>query len=531
VHPAPLPTPSVLGDHLRLGALRSPDRIALAVVDGESETYRELDTVTNRAANALLAAGLERGDRLAIWMANDLEYLHVYLAGLKAGLVVVQLNVRHTAAEADYQLQDSGAVALVFDDSAAERVEQLSTRDLLRVLIAVGEDRVGGARDWSRIRDAGSARRVDRGPVADDLAVIAYTSGTSGFPKGAELTHRSMRALGATNALSNRYVARSTQVFGLSLSFAAGIPAHVLPHLQVGGTTHLMPAWDTERLVDAIDELRATFTVLPSPPIPEFCEVVNARRTTLPSLVSVLHSTSKAPEQHLRILVETIGPRLVEGWGMTENSGGLVAATTRADYESARPGIYASTGVPVPDAVVRVLDDDDQDLPHDGTSIGQLVFHSGSLARGYWNRPDASAQSFRDGWYHSGDLGSIDPDGYVTVQDRRTDLILSGGMNVYPSEIERVLLEVEGVVSCAVVAAPHERWGQVPVAFVVRSDGRVGEAELLGHARGQLAGYKVPTTIRFVDSLPVNASNKVLRRELRDLLEREDPRSNLPKKR
>lgn len=515
----PLPVPRTLGSHITLGALRSPDKIAIAMLDGEAETYAQLEASTNRVANALLGSGLTAGDRVAIWMDNDLPYLHSYFACLKAGLLVVQVNVRHTAPEASYQLQNSGASALIFDDTVAERVEKLDVLDQLRLLVTTGRHRVADARDWVGFRDAGSAGAVVPGPTAEDVAVIAYTSGTTGFPKGAELTHRSIRSLGQTNVFTNRYVIQSVQIFPLSLSFGAGIPAHILPHLQVGGTSYVMRKWDSERLVDAIDEHRANFTILPSPPITEFCDIVESTGTRLESLVSVLHSTAKAPEEHLERLVATIGPKLVEGWGMTENSGGLVAATTRADYASNRPRIYSSTGRPSPDVVVALIDDDGEPVPHDGHAVGQLVFHSGSLARGYWGNAEATAQSFRDGWYHSGDLGSIDEDGYIYIYDRRNDLILSGGMNVYPSEVERTVLQVDGVLECAVVAAPHERWGQTPVAFIVRRDAGITEEVIMKHAQENLAGYKLPTGIRFVDELPKNASNKIIRRQLRDELE------------
>jgi acyl-CoA synthetase (AMP-forming)/AMP-acid ligase II len=313
---------------------------------------------------------------------------------------------------------------------------------------------------------------------------------------------------------------QSRQVFPLSMSFTAGIPAHILPHLYVGGTTYLMKDWDTERLVDAIDELQASFTIMPGPPIVQFTEVVKARGTRLPSLVSVLHSTSKAPDEHLELLVDTIGPRLVEGWGMTENSGGLAAATTAADYITRRPGIFSSTGRPSPDSVVRVVDENGEILPQDGSTVGQLVFHSGSLARGYWQNPEATAKSFIDGWYQSGDLGFIDPEGYITILDRRNDLILSGGMNVYPSEIERIVVQVEGVAEVAVVAGSHERWGQTPVAFVRVSDPAVSVETILAYCRERLAGYKLPTDIRFIDELPKNASGKVLKQELRADIEK-----------
>ena len=510
-----LPAPLTLGSHLRLGAVRSPNTVAIAMLDGRAHTYAELDEQTNRIAQALLGAGIRKGERVAIWMENDLEYLDVYLACLKSGHVVVQVNIRHTAYEAGYQLENSGSVALFFDDSVAERVENLDLAGQLRLLVTTGKERVSGAQAFGAFSETGHPEVPRGGPGAEDLAVIGYTSGTTGFPKGAELTHRSIRTLGVTNAFTNRYVMQSTQIFPLSMSFTAGIPAHILPHLQVGGTSIIMRAWDTERLVDAIDEYRATFTILPSPPIQEFCEVVRARSTRLDSLVSVLHSTAKAPEEHLENLVDTIGPRLVEGWGMTENSGGLAAATTSRDYLDRRSGIFSSTGREAPDAVIRLIDAEGNELPHDGDAVGQLVFHSGSLARGYWNNPEASQVAFRDGWYHSGDLGRIDPDGYVYILDRRTDLILSGGMNVYPSEIERVIIQINGVVECAVIATPHERWGQSPLAYIVRSSDEVTAGSIVEYSRERLAGYKLPTEIRFVDTLPKNASGKILKHELR----------------
>jgi len=162
-------------------------------------------------------------------------------------------------------------------------------------------------------------------------------------------------------------------------------------------------------------------------------------------------------------------------------------------------------------------------LPHDGTTVGQLIFTSGSLARGYWGNPEATASSFRDGWYHSGDLGTIDPEGYVYISDRRADLILSGGMNVYPSEIERVLLQLEGVRECAVIAAPHERWGQTPVAFVVVNSDSTTPDIILDHAREHLAGYKLPSRIEFLAELPKNASNKIMRARLREQDETSHP--------
>jgi acyl-CoA synthetase (AMP-forming)/AMP-acid ligase II len=291
----------------------------------------------------------------------------------------------------------------------------------------------------------------------------------------------------------------------------------VLTHLYVGGTTILLEDWDTELLVATIEAHAATFAILPSPPIPEFCEIVGRDPRRIDSLISVLHSSSKAPPEHLELLVGVIGPRLVEGWGMTENSGGLITATKAADYAPPRPDIFSSVGTCAPDATVRLIDEAGNLLPHDGEAVGQVIAHSGSLARGYWNNPEASAKTFQNGWYHTGDLGRIDPEGYVYLLDRRPDLIISGGMNVYPSELERVIMTLPGVDACAVVAAPHERWGQTPVAFVVAEAGVTAD-DVFALCAAQLAGYKKPSEVRIVTELPHNNSGKIQKHQLRDQL-------------
>lgn len=504
---------AAIGEHVRLGALRTPERTAFAIHRGPRRSYAELHERTNRMATALLDAGIVPGTRVAIWLGNCLEYLDTYLACAKAGLVVVQLNIRHTAYEVAHQLADSGAVVLVFGDETADRVGQLDGRDNFRLRVTTGVAPAGAvtmAELLARGRD-----EMPPPPADDDLLVIGYTSGTTGFPKGALLTHRSVGTLGQTNAIVNRYPMAGTMIFGMSLSFTATIPSHVLTHLYVGGTTVILTEWDTATLVDAIEEHRGTFTILPTPAIPDFCAIVERDPGRVQTLVSVLHSASKAPPEYLDRLVAAIGPRLVEGWGMTENSGGLLTATSASDYTDPDRDIYSSAGRAAPDVVLRLVDELERPLPHDGVAVGQIVAHSASLAVGYWNNPAATAATFRDGWYFTGDLGRIDPDGYVYIMDRRPDLIVRGGMNIYPSELERVILGHPGVREVAVVAEDHPRWGQTPVAWVVGDPELVTAESILDRCREQLAGYKRPDRVVVVDELPRNASGKVVRHLLR----------------
>jgi acyl-CoA synthetase (AMP-forming)/AMP-acid ligase II len=218
-------------------------------------------------------------------------------------------------------------------------------------------------------------------------------------------------------------------------------------------------------------------------------------------------------------MVDVVGDRYLEGWGMTENSGGLLTATTRTDIrgESGALDVLASTGQPVMDTLVEVTDDDGNPLAHDGETVGELVAMAPTLFNGYWKRPEATAQAFRDGWWRTGDLGAIDAAGYVYVSDRRTDLVVSGGMNVYPSEVEACILRLPGVRECTVFGLPHDRWGQAVTAAVVCAPGAaLTQAQVVAHCRANLASFKKPTAVHFMRELPRTTSGKVRRSLTRD---------------
>jgi acyl-CoA synthetase (AMP-forming)/AMP-acid ligase II len=507
-----------VGDLAELGAVRSPERVAVRMREGAEVTYAELDRRTNRLANALLASGLQPGDRVGAWMEDRVEYPILYIALAKAGLVVVPINARYRPAEAAYCLRDSGARALVWTEGLTELVEELDVdREPMALLSTDGS----GPPGTSRLDDL-EARGAPARPAAPDpdaLLVLAYTSGTTGNPKGAMLTHRSVLAICRMNTISYRLPAYSVAAITGTLSFPAMMPAHVLSHLYVGGTAIIMGRWDPEVLVDTIERERVTFTYLATPTMADFARYAREVPERWRSLQSVLHSSSYASPEQRRALVEVIGERFVEGWGMTENSGGIMTATTRADLTDPPPGvdIHASAGRAAVETAIEVVSPDGRPVPHDGETLGELIYRSSALMRGYWNQPEATARALRDGWLHSGDLGTIDPLGYVFITERRTDLIVSGGMNVYPSEVERCILTVPGVREVVVVGAPHERWGQTVVAVVIGSPG-VTEEQVLDRCRRDLASYKKPTRVLFVDDVPRTPSLKVKRAQLRDQL-------------
>jgi acyl-CoA synthetase (AMP-forming)/AMP-acid ligase II len=511
-------TVDTIGGMLELAARRAPDHVALR--DGpDSRTYGQWNERSTRLANALLAQGLQAGDRVGAWFEDCLEYLELYGAIAKAGLIIVPVNRRLTPTEASYQLEQSGAVALIFSASLQEVVGSLELPEAIRVLVAVGDSDTE-ALDFERLIADGSPIPPPP-PDEDSVFMICYTSGTTGFPKGAMLTHRNAKNGARTQMVGLRVPSNGVSIHTASLSFPATVTSHVLTHLYAGGTTVLLGKFDVERLIHTVEENRATFTYVPSPALDEFTELAARDPSRWSTLRAILHAGSKVAPSALQRFGDVIGERYLEAWGMTEISGVLAATTTVIDYRERwdDPTFYARVGRPVPDVIVRLVDDDRNDLPHDGTTVGELVVKSSSTMAGYYGKPEATAKALVDGWYYTGDLGSIAPDGMVGIVDRRHDMIVSGGMNVYPAEIELALRGLDGIADCAVVAGPHERWGQTPVAVVVaKPDAELSEEGIIEYSRAHLASYKKPTRVLFIDELPRTTSGKVQRGVLRDLV-------------
>ena len=510
---------ATFGTLVELGARRSPSLTAVKVLGGRAVSYSELHDRTDRLANALLALGLRTGDRVAAWMEDSVEYVELYVAVAKAGLVMVPINSRLQASEAAYHLTDSGARAIVWSAGLTGGVAELSD-ELTSGLICISTDPAADARSLEELVNAGHGPPPP-GPAPDSLFIIGYTSGTTGRPKGAMLTHRSVLAIARLNAISYRLPMFSVGALTGSMSFVAIVPAHIGCLFYLGGTVLIMGRWDVDGLIDCIESERVTFTYLPSPAMTDFTEAAARRPHAWTHLRSLLHSASKADPDKLRALCDVVGERFVEGLGMTENSGGLITATTSDDIVGHTDALdlFGSVGRPVCESAVRIAEADGGAVARDGSEFGEIVIASPALMDGYWNRPEESRQALRDGWYRTGDLGWMDQAGYLYVTERRTDLIVTGGMNVYPSEVEQCISRLDGVLECAVVGVPHERWGQTVAAALVRVPGSDLDAgAVIDHCRRHLAGYKKPTRVVFLESLPRTASLKLKRTEIRDRL-------------
>ncbi|WP_214104747.1 class I adenylate-forming enzyme family protein [Acrocarpospora catenulata] len=506
--------PTVAGI-LDRAAVTAPSTVAVRGPGGEVLSYADLVASARALGRALRDRGREPGDRVALWLADTVPHVQVYAACALAGFVVVPVNARFTEHEARHLVADSGSSILLSGGATTDRAAALGrSLGLPQMRLDADADALAALHRRAADGDLGEWPA----PAPDDPYIIGYTSGTTGAPKGAVLTQGSVAELARMNALAYRLPLGSVAAMTGSLSFVAVVPAHVVSHFYVRGTVCLLGPWTVASLLDAVETHRATFTYVPSPLLAEVADAFAAAPERWRTLTTVLHSASKAPEEKLRRLADVIGPRLVEGWGMTENSGGLMTVTAPEDVA---PGSrrLSTVGRPVPGVDIRLVAEDGRSVPHDGASVGELVFRSPALMAGYWRDPEATARALADGWFRSGDLGTMDEDGYVTIVERRVDLIVSGGMNVYPFEVEQVLLRHPAVALACVVGVPHPRWGQTVAAAVVPRPGLpVTEQELVAHCRTYLASYKKPTRIEFMDALPTTPSLKVSRSAVRRAL-------------
>jgi fatty-acyl-CoA synthase len=468
-----------------------------------------------RLAHALRDRGVGPGDRVALIVEDRADSVESYLAVGLTGATAVQVNDRLQAGEI-VEILDLCAPRLVVHTAGhAER--------LAPVLAGRGVDVLGaGTRTFEDAVTSGST--TDPGVVVapGTAGIIGFTSGTTGLPKGVVHTHanleRIVRHMPAHDGL--RWGSRCA--FTGTLAFAAGIWGVVLPHLYVGGEVSWMAGVAPDEWVDRMVAERTSFTYAPTPLMTAFAAAVRARPEVLDHLDGVLHSGSSAPREAVADLVDAIGHRYVETYGMTE-TGAPVTATVPDDWRtgSTASDPFSSAGRPTAISSVTILGPDGSPLP--SGEVGEIVVESETLFAGYLDAPDLTAEAVPDGRLRTGDLGSVDAGGHLYVRGRAKDMIVTGGMNVYPAEVERVLALADGVGEVAVFGVTDARWGETVTAAVVARPGRAVDVDAVrAFARERLAGYKKPTTIHVVDELPRNASLKVRKDVLRHRFERVD---------
>jgi fatty-acyl-CoA synthase len=480
-----------LGRWIRDRARTTPTRVAIDFRGAET-TYAELDERSERLAAGLLEAGLVPGDRVATLTGTSPEHVVVFFACAKAGLILMPLNTRLAPPELAYQLEDAEPALLLCSEEFAE-------------VAATLHGRVAGLEDF-----VAQSHSLPPAPRDDDGLLLVYTSGTTGRPKGALLTH--------------------ANCFWTNLSFdrVAGIGAEdtvlqVLPQFHVGGwnvqpllawwkgaTVVLEPAFDPARALALIAEKHVT-TMMGVPATYLFmAQEPGFAKADLWTLRRAVVGGAPMPEALLETWHER-GVEIVQGYGLTEAAPNVLCLPP--DDAARKRG---SAGKPYPHVDVALRDPESGKLL-EGAAEGELVVKGPNVFAGYWRNPEATAAAFADGWLLTGDVAARDDEGYYRIVGRTKDMVVSGGENVYPAEIENVLHEHAAVKEAAVVGVPDERWGEACLAFVVLA-GEATEEELIAHCRARLAKYKLPRAIRFVESLPRNALDKVVKSELLELV-------------
>ncbi|WP_405621867.1 acyl-CoA synthetase [Streptomyces sp. NBC_00076] len=481
-------------------ARKTPHRTAL--VHGEQSTdYRTLHTRTTRLAHALRARGVRRGDRIAYLGPNHPSYLETLFAAGTLGAVFVPLNTRLAGPEIAYQLADSGARALVYGPAFQGLVAGLPGNSDVRTYVEVGAE-------YEQVLAEAPAEPIDEPVAPDDTCIIMYTSGTTGRPKGAMLTHGNLTWNAINVLVDTDLIADERALVSAPLFHTAGLNMLTLPVLLKGGTCVLVEAFDPEATFDLIERHRITFMFGVPTMFDQVARHPRWKDADLSSL-RILTCGGSPVSSPLIAAYQERGLTFLQGYGMTEAAPGTLFLD--AEHAVSKAG---SAGVPHFFSDVRVVGPDL--APADVGETGEVVVRGPHVMPGYWGLPEETAAAFADGWFRSGDAARTDEDGYVFIVDRIKDMIISGGENIYPAEIEDLLLSHPDIVECAVIGVPDDKWGEVPRAVVVpRADSSLDPDEVLAALAGRLAKYKIPKSVVLADELPRTASGKLLKSRVR----------------
>jgi len=504
----------LLSDIPMLAAHHAPKVEAVCFGD-RVMTYVELRDRCWRLSNALAGLG-EPGDRVAILAENCPEYAECYYGVPGAGMALTLLNYRLSARELTYIIGDSAPRLLVVEPKYLPMIRQIRA-DIPSVeqILLIGSE-AEGCINYDAFLASGEAIEPQRRPSEDDLCWLLYTSGTTGLPKGAMLSHRNLMT-SVYNGLVGWEVGPDEVVMYTFPQYHVAGYLVLIHHLR-GFKLVLLRNFDPQTLLRSVEEHRVTNTGMAPTMIAMLLESGMADDYDLSSLKRIGYGASSMPVEVLRKARRKWPEvRFGTGFGMTELSGNVMGLGSLDHDRAADEGLalLGSVGKQLPLARVRVVDDEGRDAPPGAP--GEILIKGDQVLMGYWRNPQATAAAFTDGWFHTGDVGRWDEDGYLYIVDRKKDMILTGGENVYPREVEEVLYEHPAVVEAAVIGAPDPKWGEKVVAVICVRDGHeVSAAEFIDHCRERIASYKKPRHVVFIDILPRNASGKVLKRELRE---------------
>ncbi|WP_077213219.1 long-chain-fatty-acid--CoA ligase [Bacillus dakarensis] len=499
----------------------------LAVVSGEVRlTFAQFDDRLNRLQNALLSLGVKKGDRVGVLLHNSLQGMECNFAFAKAGFVLVPLNARLSGNEHAYMLNHSEANTVIFGEEFTDIIKDIKPQlPIVKNYIRVG----GGTEDF---RDyeflLNSQSNID--PMIqineEDLSSIRYTSGTTGLPKGVMVTEKNHVASAINQILDSTRPEKDDVVIHVGpITHASG--ALMLPHFMKGAVNVILPEFDPKLLLETIQTEKGTTLMMVPTMILFLINYPKLHEYDLSSLKTILYGAAPMPVEHLKQAQKKLGNIFAQGYGLTEAGAQCVLLSKedhKIDGNEKEVGRLSSAGRELTLIQIKILDNEGNELPQG--KVGEITVKGNHVMKGYWKNPLATEERLQDGWLRTGDMGFMDEDRYLFIVDRKHDMIISGGFNIYPREVEEALHAHNAIFQSAVIGVPDDEWGEAVKAFVVLKDGHEAtESEIIEFVKSKIASYKKPKSIEFVESIPVNPYGKVMRRELREPFWRERTRN------
>ncbi len=499
-----------------------PEKIA--VVDGDVRwTYREVEQRVNKVFNAFQNAGVSEGGRIAILDYNSYRYMELYYGVAPTGRVLLPLNIRLSAEEYTYILNDAEAEILIFQADFKPMVARIKD-DLPHVkqfLIAEGPaDEPWMTDSYEAFMDKASSEPVGT-MVEDEDAVLNlyYTSGTTGHPKGVMLTHRNIYANALTTIIAFK-LEDATVWYHIAPLFHLADAFFIWAVTYQGGRHVMQRMFDPVTVLETIQNEKISAAMMVPTMVNFLLNVPDMKQYDVSSLQWIMIGGAPMSPANAKRMMEQLGCLYVSGYGLTETcpllTVGNIKDTLRHLPEEDQIGYLTRTGLEVPGVDLKVVDSEGHEVARDGQSVGEIVVRGDNVMKGYWKQPDETHKAIKEGYFHTGDLATVDSEGYVLIVDRAKDIIISGGENISSVEVENILYRHDAVLECAVIAKPDEKWGEVPKAVVALKPGKdaTGE-ELMAFCRERLARFKIPKEIAFVAELPKTGSGKILKTNLR----------------
>ena len=503
-----------LGIYVTRTARRYPDRIATADANGR-KSYRQFDERSNRLAQGLLSLGLRPGDRVAVQAWNRSEIVELEVACYKAGLVKTPVNARLAPAEVLHVLNNAEPTAMIAGPEHAASLATIQPQvPGLKHMIHMGPPPEGGI-GYEALLAESSPEFPDIDVDPDEVAVLHYSSGTTGKLKAI------MQTFGNRLAMLRKALMRTGEGFSPQtvlvhvgpITHASGM--FLMPTLYAGGSNVILGRFDVEELLATIEKEKATHVMM----VPTMINIIlnhpAARNYDLSSLKALMYGASPMSPTRIKEAIDFFGPILTQGYGMGESTSMTTSLTAEDHLEAISNGNerrLTSCGRPVYDTIVRVVNDDFRDVAPG--EVGEIVIQGQDVMKGYYKEPELTAETLKDGWLHTRDMATVDEQGFIYLVDRKSDMIISGGFNVYPTEVEQVLFAHPDVFEACVFGVPDDNWGEAVMAACVLKDGAECCADdIIEHCGASLAGFKKPRYVEIVDELPKNPNGKVVRRK------------------